>query len=241
MKNEILMTSNYELFTFYEKNRVISPARVLALISSFNKLDLTSSNPIIVNEKMEIVDGQHRFEACKKMEKPIFYTKVSLNGDMDDAINLLNAIQQQWQLIDYIEHFIKRGKKVYQEILDCKYKYNTTISTAISFVSNMESSMSTQIRKGTFKKGEISYSVFGDMHLDFKEIFKDYNHVFFVRAMVTMVKSGKYNHKLDFKRFVKHRYSLLGCANYDQYIKMLEDILNRNRHGGKIHFFDKEK
>jgi hypothetical protein len=235
-KNEILMTMNYGIFKFYEKNREVSPKRVQNLIASIKRIDLTSKNPIIVNEKMEIVDGQHRYEACKEMGIPIFYVKANLKGQMDSTIVDLNDNQTQWTVNDYILSHTKRGKKAYQDILDCKDKYNCTTSTAISFVGNTENSGSSSIRKGTFKRGSIHYDVFGDIYLDFKEIFKDYAHVFFIRALVYAVKSGKYNHELDFKRFSKHRYDLKGCANYAQYLEMFEDILNRNRRGDKISF-----
>ncbi len=187
---------------------------------------------------MRVVDGQHRAEACRKLGKPIFYVCVDLDGKIEDAIDYLNQTQSVWDLMDYIVRYRKAGIKSYQEILDCQDEYKCTTSTAVSFVGNTISSGSSQIRKGAFKKGKIHYSVFGDIYLDFKNIFKDYSHVFFVRAMVAMIVSGRYDHKLDFKRFEKHRYSLKGCANYDQYIAMLEDILNRNRRGGKIKIFD---
>lgn len=36
-------------------------------------MDLTMYSPIIVSEDFRIIDGQHRFEACKELGFPIYF------------------------------------------------------------------------------------------------------------------------------------------------------------------------
>ena len=68
---QIKVTTNYDLFSFMPGNRDIAKKNML--VKSIEKIDLTEYKPIIVNENYVIIDGQHRFMACKELEKPIYY------------------------------------------------------------------------------------------------------------------------------------------------------------------------
>lgn len=64
--NEIKRTNNYDMFKRLEGNRFVDPKKVNKLKKSINEVGYIS-NPIIVNEKMEVIDGQHRLEALKEL------------------------------------------------------------------------------------------------------------------------------------------------------------------------------
>ena len=61
--NQVQTTSNYSLFTSLEGNRNVNKLHVKRLKESMQKKYLFTV--IIVNEKYQIIDGQHRFTACK--------------------------------------------------------------------------------------------------------------------------------------------------------------------------------
>ena len=234
-KNEILMTSNYDIFKYVATNRDVLKGRIKVIAEAIDKFDLTDCVPVIVNENMEIIDGQTRFEACKELNLPIYYIKKNLKGRTDEAIISLNTNKSNWTMTEYIEHYVKLGYPVYKEVIECKEKYPfITTSTALCFVTNTPHGEASQVREGKIKKGKIKYSVFGDTLSDFKDIFKECNHVFFIRALVYVVIHGYYNHETEFKKLVKHRYKLKGCANMEQYLQMFEEILNYHRRTKKI-------
>ena len=222
------------MFRFYNKNRSIVKAKVSKLAAAIRLLNMTREKPIVVNEKMEIIDGQHRFEACKRLKFPIYYIKSTLNGKTNDAIITLNANQSAWQLMDYVKNYADRGYADYKLILECMDKYKVTISCAVAFVSNADTSGSSLIKTGRFKKGATSYHTLAGIHVDFGKIFKGADHILFIRALVILVKSGKYNHKEMFSKFVRQRYDLQGCATVEQYLKMFESMLNHRKRGEKI-------
>ena len=70
-KNKIHITTDYNLFTYLIGNRDIVDKHVKDLSSQIDERDLNI--PIIVNEKMEVCDGQHRLEACKHHQLPVYY------------------------------------------------------------------------------------------------------------------------------------------------------------------------
>ncbi len=70
----IKKTKNYEMFTFREDNREkIDQSHVQRLVFSIEKRNLLELRPIIVNEKFEVIDGQHRLMAAKFLDVEIFY------------------------------------------------------------------------------------------------------------------------------------------------------------------------
>lgn len=233
-KTQLLVTTNYDLFEMRPLNRSVKDTRKKSLISSIDRMDLTDCKPIIVNENMEIIDGQGRFTACKELGLPIYYIKKNLNGNSDKAMIRLNVNQVNWTLNEYIEFYARQGKAVYKEVFECKEKYGITLTTSVCFVANASHAISKTIQMGKLKRGRLHYSVYGNILNDFKQIFKDYNHTYFIRALIYVVNLKFYNHKSDFKRFVKNRYDLIGCSTTQQYLKMFEQILNSYRRGTKV-------
>ena len=67
--NEVFETHDYGQFRFIKGNRLIRASHVNNILKSMKKRRLFS--PLIVNEKMEIIDGQHRFKAQEKLNKSI--------------------------------------------------------------------------------------------------------------------------------------------------------------------------
>jgi len=68
---KIFYTTDYSKFNTLAGNRQVNIAHVKKLESSFDEEYLIS--PILVNEKFQIIDGQHRFEAAKNLKLPIYY------------------------------------------------------------------------------------------------------------------------------------------------------------------------
>jgi ParB-like chromosome segregation protein Spo0J len=68
---EILKTSDYTLFRTIEGNRNINLLHLNRLRQSM--LEKYLFTIIIVNENMEIIDGQHRFTVCRELGLPVYY------------------------------------------------------------------------------------------------------------------------------------------------------------------------
>ena len=70
-KNKIHSTTDYSQFKYIKGNRELVEAHVKKLSDQISKKDFQI--PIIVNEKMEVCEGQHRLEAYKSLGMPITY------------------------------------------------------------------------------------------------------------------------------------------------------------------------
>ena len=106
--------TNYEAFKHLPDNRQVKDSRKEKIISSINEVGYVKS-PIIVNENMEIIDGEGRFAACKKLSLPIMYFVAEGTGIKECVA--MNISSTTWKMIDYIEMYAKRGNKNYIRFL----------------------------------------------------------------------------------------------------------------------------
>ncbi len=111
-----MTTIDYDRFKFKEDNREINIGLVTRIVKSINEIGYDSSKPIKVNKDMEIIDGQHRFLACKQLGLPILYD-ISKNADDHRTLILLNANQEPWRTGDYVYSWAKTGITCYQKFL----------------------------------------------------------------------------------------------------------------------------
>lgn len=61
---QIYKTKDYTSFRAIVSNREVNKAHVKKLAASIRKKNLLYIRPVIVNDRMEIIDGQHRVAAC---------------------------------------------------------------------------------------------------------------------------------------------------------------------------------
>lgn len=99
-------TKDYEKFSMLDFNRNLKRNHINELKEKIAKYGYLKSNPIIVNDGFEILDGQHRFTACKEMGLPITYQVVK---DINDSLIIdLNTSQLKWTSENYINHYANK-------------------------------------------------------------------------------------------------------------------------------------
>ena len=65
-------TTDYEQFGKLKGNRNINEAQVIGIRNSIEKIGYQPV-PILVNERLEVIDGQHRLEAARTLGIPIYF------------------------------------------------------------------------------------------------------------------------------------------------------------------------
>ena len=110
-KDIIYCTSNYDLFKHLEGNRDVKNPRKNKIVNSIKERGYLN-NPIIVNENMEIIDGQGRLEALKELNLPVRYVFAEGAG-IEDCI-LLNVNKANWSTADYVNCYSDIGDENYK-------------------------------------------------------------------------------------------------------------------------------
>lgn len=111
-------TYDYSKFRKLDSNRKVTEARKVRLIESFECGEI--KNPIIVNEKYEIIDGQGRYEAKKELGLPIQYI-IDIGKTIIDC-RRMNQYNTKWSVKDYIDSHAESGNENYIRLLDAAKK-----------------------------------------------------------------------------------------------------------------------
>ena len=99
---EVNISKKYDIFGFDKKNnRLISKSNVKSKKNSIIKFGI--ANPIIVDENLNIIDGQHRFLALMELGRPIPYV-INRILKVED-VPMLNGSGFSWKPIDYIHSY----------------------------------------------------------------------------------------------------------------------------------------
>lgn len=148
-------TTNYGQFTNISTNRDISQVSVSDITKSMNRSGWIGA-PIVVNENMEIIDGQNRHVSAAKTHTPLRYTICPGYG-IDECI-ILNVNGTKWNTSDYTKSYAKRGVPEYVWLtkLHAKYKnMNLDNLTAIAYNKGKSATNSSSIRR-IVREGKLS-------------------------------------------------------------------------------------
>lgn len=154
---EIKKSTDYKLFTTITGNRVVNKKKIEKLTEDIQKgLNLLPYCPIVVyneDEKLKIVDGQHRFETAKAIKSPVYYVECEKLSLLQIA--RLNSRSDKWSNRDFLSCYIKLGIEDYKILEDFMNEFQTIYSASIDLlmygsVSRKTNSMQ-EFRDGEFK------------------------------------------------------------------------------------------
>lgn len=219
-----MKTTNYNQFKFRKDNRDIVLGYIERLKASINKIGYDLSKPITVNESMVILDGQHRFHACKDLGLPIIYSIRPANGVSDADVMLeLNRTQAIWRLNEYLQHFSKSGIKSHVEILEFENTYKLGVSTSIRLCCKTNSSQSTAIRMGKNIPLNPKRHECANFIKDCKEL-PFYKKLQFAVAVKILFEKAKSEH---IKKLFRKRLTITNQPTSDSYLKVFENLINK--------------
>ena len=223
--NRVRKTHNYNMFGAVDGNRTISQTHVRALKKSISKEHIPT--PIIVNNKYEIIDGQHRVEAIKQLGKPVYFVVID-----DLAVNdvkRLNTIGRNWTVRDFMNLYIKEGNKnymVYRDFMD-KYKFNHNETLSLLGNRKIGGSQCMPFRDGDFVVQDYNRAVRNaEKILMVKDYYDGYKRRSFVYALLDLFGNEKYNHNRFLKKLSYQSVKLQDQTTFKQYLQVIEEIYN---------------
>lgn len=152
-KTKIYETDDYAMFKTLDGNRAIKDHRVDKIVQSIMNVGYITS-PILVNEKMEVIDGQGRLAALERLRRPVQY--MVHEGISIEECRQMNIHQSNWTDYDYVQSYAIRGSEDYQRLQSLMDTFKNIPSAVIiascgKHLGNTSAVGSKPIRKGTFK------------------------------------------------------------------------------------------
>lgn len=193
-ENVVQQTSNYDQFRFIENNREQNRGHIEALKVAFEEMgNLTQVQPILVNERFQIIDGQHRFTAAQELGQPIHFTVVSGLG-VAEARNM-NILHRQWTVEDFARSYALGGDPNYQKYLRLKEEYGFNHSILLTYIYNTK--LDGQFKK--FRSGEF--------------VLEDENGA--RERLDKLTEAGQYTNLVKDKPFAKAFLNVTNIPGYD--------------------------
>lgn len=224
--DEIITTTDYSIFTKMKGNRVVNEKHVKKLMKAFERNYLKT--PIFVNEKMEVIDGQHRLEAASRMGYPVFYYKVGSVGLKE--VQQLNSTSKNWSNRDYLNCYCDLKEKPYlrlKEFIDNYPEFRIGIAREILADITDGGRLSDRFKDGQFSVSNIgdAYEIAGRLR-QYQPYFPDYSSSGFVRVMMGLYRNPKFDHNIFLRKLALQPNALKRCATSKQYRDLIEEIYN---------------
>jgi hypothetical protein len=223
VKKEILTTFDYDKFSVLAANRGINQFHVDKIAESMLKKQLVC--PILVNEKYEIIDGQHRYFACMKSKLPIYY--VMADGYGYKEVMTLNIRQKNWSILDFFKHYLELKYPEYIKLDNLAAEFNIGALAILRFTGikggenggYLFSSMS--IKEGNLKVTNEKRLV-GLLNL-YSEI-KDYWDFSHVSAFQIALRRVEGNKNFNLKQFKEqcHKHHEILKKRHDEKLACME-------------------
>ncbi len=142
-------TKDYDSFIFRDDNREKIDQkhveRIACSIKSKNMLDL---RPVIVNQAMEILDGQHRVLAAKMIGVEVYY-QVERELTAQDMLKL--NVSKNWGNVDYLNFYCHHQYDEYIKLKRFMEKNNISLRIAITIAIGQAHQAFIDFKEGNFK------------------------------------------------------------------------------------------
>lgn len=228
-KHKVMETRNYELFKSMQGNREINPLHVKRLTASMSENYLFS--PLIVNEKMEIIDGQHRLAAASSLSLPIYYIVIEGYGLRE--VQILNVNSKTWKIDDFLSGYCDMNiedYKRYKWFLE-KYKFGHNVTMAMLLGLRERSNEAGKVfNQGEFKIESLEKAVdFAEKIYRIEPYFEEFKRREFIFSIMSLMNNPEFNFDEFLRKLSLQPTKLKVGATYKQYKDMIEEIYNHKR------------
>lgn len=236
--DKIYETRNYTIFKDMKGNRPIKPNRKRSIKSNIEENDLDV--PIIVNEKMEILEGQHTKQVREEMGLPIKYLK--RKGDIRHVMKF-NSISSTWTNREFLDSYCLRGYKEYQMLAYFVKEYGLGISFSLGLLVGKTRHAQADARKN-FMDGQFKVKNFARADEIAQRIHKigeyvDFNRDDkFMRAIVTCMSYPEFDWQFFLKKLESKSTKLRKHASRNDYLVAIERFYNHGTSHKKRLQFD---
>lgn len=232
---DILQTKDYSIFKKLKGNRTDDEAHVKRLTKNMLEVgNLTVEFPIVVNERMEVVDGQHRLAALKGLGWPIAYRVV--NGLTLNTVRGINQAAQNWSWRDYAASFIDNGNEEqqlnYRRFVQLVDTFKTSYATTTMYCGLAADK--TRHSRLDFKGGEFVIPNFERAYkllTQYEEIATafNFNSSRFAAACYRAMQVDGYDHKRMVHKAMVYDLPVRASATVEDYLRFIESVYNRNQ------------
>ena len=221
---KIHLTKDYSRFKFLDYNRIVKRSHVEDFRKMIKKTDMAMCYPIMVDSDLRIIDGQHRFHACKELGLPIYYV-VKNDVDPEQAMIDVNQTCKKWEMMDWLRYRANKNGGCYKQLLDFVQQTGTTLSNAMVIFPAKAINAAT-LRAGTADFG-VNEKVFDIVNFMQSQEVKDLS---FRNTrpfnLAIRIAFDEYS-KRQMDKLKRNILKVCQCANYKQYLTVFQNLIKK--------------
>ena len=225
--NQVHTTTDYFLFKPIEGNRNKNLLHINRLKKSMAETYLFTV--IIVNEKYEIIDGQHRFDVIQELKLPLNY--IVCKGYGLNEVHILNQNSKTWTSDDYLDGYCKLGYKDYLKYKEFKELYGIGHYECMWLLNGSQLSNPTQV----FFTGDFKIKNYNEACKIIEKImlvepyYEEWKRRSFILAMLQLFKNPNFELTEFLQKLKLQPTALSNCSTTNQYVSLIEEIYNYRR------------
>ena len=234
----VFSTKDYGKFKTIGGNRIINEAHVRRLRKSFDEEYLLS--PILVNERFEIIDGQHRYCAAKASDLPVHY--IVAEGYRLAQVQRLNTGTSNWGKKDYLNSYADLGVLAYVQMKAFMKAYpDFGLASAESLLTQNSGGANNRNKEETgngksgvknFQNGdleivdlEFAYEA-AEKIMMMKPYYDGFTRTNFVRTISILMHKEEFDLEFFISKLEKNRGMLSHRNSIAEYTDVIEEIYN---------------
>jgi len=227
-ERQIEVTSEYDVFERMPGNRPVDEHHVANLMKRMRRRDLFT--PIQINQNFEVIDGQHRLEARRRLGLPVPYFATTDYGL--EEVQELNAQQKKWSIDDFVKSFIELGKAHYKTYQWFRRQFQLPHVQTVELLMDGDKDLTSRNCRDIFLSGNFKVvdlekaKAKAQMVTAVQPFFDHWNNRGFVKALLFCVRKKDFDFKKFLGKLENQPTALKPQATTDLYIQHIEDIYN---------------
>ncbi len=250
----IFITQNYSMFGHIGGNRNLDTSNLNKIKQSVSKKHIKTNAVICILDvedvkvPLKIVDGQHRFEACKDLNTPVSYvidSSLTMASILND-ITLLNTASKEWDVSDFMNSEAQKGNQNYILYSQVYNIFNNSFDhESLFFILNHDINRTCpKVSYPLFKSGQLHFdqSDYNYLVQRLKDIsqFNHYSEIggkrYYQKAINQLMNTKGFDVKQMLSKIQSRQSLIVKCTTVDGALKQLADIYNYKIQSGRILF-----
>ena len=198
---KVFFTSEYSRFNMINGNRQLNNAKINRIKKDILQgLDVLRFCPILVIEngdRLDIIDGRHRFYVARSMQSKVWYILVEKFSLVEIA--KINSNTEKWNSNDFINCYIQQNNQHYLKLREFMEEHGLPLSVSQRLLANGKITSDSGMDARTadaFKRGKFEVKCLSEAEKFINSVklfnnFCSWNSRHFLIAIETILKADK--------------------------------------------------
>lgn len=228
---KLCSTKDYSRFVHSKENRpVVKNCRhIKDLMAKMREVGFLVSEPISVwkrpDRKLEVLNGQHRLEAAKKLGIEVWYVVE------EERYSPAELPVRRWQNVGFVKHYVRKGKEAYRRLQAFYRRHKIPVGYAGDLLTRALSvgTTSATIRDGSFQITEDGERYANRVVSTWRRAYENYpclKNKAFLGALMMVFRLDNFEPVRLIKKIETCAERIQPFSTRERFLEMIDDIYN---------------